>query len=145
MGVDVSDINRDGYPDIFVTEMLSQQHSRRARQQKSEELLHGKIHELDYQPQYMRNSMYLNRGDHTNAKVTNLHASEVQEVTADIRGVEVSSVIDASVLTAEEVDAINTFEDPDNVSPESFDDYTLEYNDLTLRLPSKSVIVLRIE
>ncbi len=79
MGVDVSDINRDGYPDIFVTEMLSQQHSRRARQQKSEELLHGKIHEFDYRPQYMRNSLYLNRGDHTYAEIAYYSGLEASE------------------------------------------------------------------
>lgn len=79
MGVDISDINRDGYPDIFVTEMLSQQHSRRARQQKSEELLHGKIQELDYQPQYMRNSLYLNRGDHTYAEIAYYSGLEASE------------------------------------------------------------------
>lgn len=77
--------------------------------------------------------------------VTNLHASEVQEITADIRGLEVSAINSAKVLTADEVDAINTFDNPDNVSPDSFSDYTLEGNGLTLRLPSKSVIVLRIE
>jgi hypothetical protein len=79
MGVDVSDINRDGQPDIFVTEMLSQQHRRRARQQKSEELRHGKIHKVDYQPQYMRNSMYLNRGDHTYAEIAYYSGLEASE------------------------------------------------------------------
>lgn len=79
MGVDISDINRDGSPDIFVTEMLSQQHSRRARQQKSEELRHGKIHRVDYQPQYMRNSLYLNRGDHTYAEIAYYSGVEASE------------------------------------------------------------------
>ncbi len=79
MGVDISDINRDGYPDIFVTEMLSQKHSRRARQQKSEELRHGKIHNSDYRPQYMRNSLYLNRGDHTYAEIAYYSGLEASE------------------------------------------------------------------
>ncbi len=76
--------------------------------------------------------------------VTNLHATEAQEVTADIRGVDLGSVTNARILTADEVDAINTFDNPNNISPEEYEDYSLEGNELTLRLPSKSVIVLRI-
>jgi len=76
--------------------------------------------------------------------ITNLHATEMQEVTADIRGLNLSSVSNARVLTADEVDAINTFENPNNVSPTTFDRYSLEGNELSLRLPSKSVIVLRL-
>ncbi|WP_234571522.1 FG-GAP-like repeat-containing protein [Rhodohalobacter sp. 614A] len=57
MGVDFSDINRDGHIDFVVTEMLSRNHSRRLRQSS------------DYLPEYQgktlhnRNSVYLNRGD----------------------------------------------------------------------------------
>ncbi|GAA5520133.1 alpha-N-arabinofuranosidase [Aliifodinibius salicampi] len=79
-----------------------------------------------------------------NLTVTNLHASETKEVTADIRGVDLSSVSNARLLTGDAVDAINTFDNPDNVSPTDFNDYTLDGNNLTLRIPSKSVIVLRI-
>src|SRR5699024_1138236 len=57
--------------------------------------------------------------------VTNLHATQSQEVTADIRGVDVASVDHARILTADAVDAVNTFDDPKNVSPEEFNDYTL--------------------
>jgi len=69
MGVDVSDINRDGYPDIFTTEMLSQHHSKRARQQRSQEHRIAKISKIDYQPQYMQNNLFLNRGDYTYAEI----------------------------------------------------------------------------
>jgi len=80
-----------------------------------------------------------------NLTVTNLHATQSQEVQVDIRGEEVSSVSNARILTADAVDAINTFENPNKVSPESFDGYTVRDSQLTLRLPSKSVIVLRIK
>nr|WP_217988301.1 alpha-L-arabinofuranosidase C-terminal domain-containing protein [Aliifodinibius salipaludis] len=79
-----------------------------------------------------------------NLTVTNLHASELQEVTADIRGIDLSSVSEARILTADAVDAINTFDNPDNVSPQDYTDYDLKEGELTLRIPSKSVIVLRI-
>lgn len=59
MGVDFSDIDRDGHLDIVVTEMLSSKHTRRLRQFS------------EYMPEYEgrtmhnRNSVYLNRGDAT--------------------------------------------------------------------------------
>ena len=70
MGIDVADINRDGYPDIFTTEMLSQHHSRRAYQQRSQEHRIVKINRTDYQPQYMQNTLFLNRGDYTYADIS---------------------------------------------------------------------------
>lgn len=79
MGVDISDINRDGAPDIFVTEMLSQQHNRRARQQISEEQRQAMINEADYRPQYMRNSLYMNRGDNTFAEIAYYSGLEASE------------------------------------------------------------------
>lgn len=77
--------------------------------------------------------------------VTNLHATETQEVTVDIQGLYVENISESRILTADAVDAINTFDNPDNVSPQNYEDYTLDGSKLTLRLPSKSVIVLRIE
>jgi hypothetical protein len=57
MGVDFSDINRDGHLDFVVTEMLSQNHSSRAQQ--SSEFLP----EYEGRTLHNRNSVYLNRGD----------------------------------------------------------------------------------
>lgn len=80
-----------------------------------------------------------------NLTVTNLHAREAQEVTVHIRGKDIGDVSDARILTADEVDAINTFDNPENVAPAAFSDYEVDGNALTLRLPSKSVIVLRLK
>lgn len=57
MGVDFSDINRDGHLDFVVTEMLSRNHSSRAKQ--SSEFLP----EYEGRTLHNRNSVYLNRGD----------------------------------------------------------------------------------
>ena len=73
MGVDFSDINRNGYLDFVITEMLSQEHSRRL-QQSSEYLP-----EFEGRTMYSRNSVYLNRGDITFAQIawySGLEASE---------------------------------------------------------------------
>lgn len=57
MGVDFSDINRDGHLDFVVTEMLSQNHS--SRTQQSSEFLP----EYEGRTLHNRNSVYLNRGE----------------------------------------------------------------------------------
>jgi enediyne biosynthesis protein E4 len=73
MGVDFSDINRNGLTDVVVTEMLSGKHEMRMRQYS--QILEG------YQGKnlYNRNSVYLNRGDTTFAQIayyTGLEATE---------------------------------------------------------------------
>ncbi|MEX0720233.1 MAG: alpha-L-arabinofuranosidase C-terminal domain-containing protein [Balneolaceae bacterium] len=76
--------------------------------------------------------------------MTNLHATESQEVEVDIRGASISSISEGRILTADEVDAINTFEDSENVSPQNFGDYNLSGEVLTIQIPAKSLIVLRL-
>lgn len=65
MGVDFSDVNRDGYWDMFVTEMLSQQTGGKLRQFTPDDPNPEYDGEKISQPQYNRNSFYLNRGDDT--------------------------------------------------------------------------------
>jgi enediyne biosynthesis protein E4 len=73
MGVDVSDINRDGNVDIMVTEMFSTNHNRRMRQ-TSQSIVNSEGRALNNQ-----NSVFLNRGDGTFAEIANysgLYASD---------------------------------------------------------------------
>lgn len=65
MGVDIADINRDGHADIFVTDMLSTDYKMRAKQGVSKDKRPAMITNAAYQPQYMHNTMHLNRGDNT--------------------------------------------------------------------------------
>ncbi|MGM0460415.1 MAG: CRTAC1 family protein, partial [Bacteroidota bacterium] len=73
MGVDMTDLNKDGLPDIMVTEMLSGTHERRVRQFS------------DYMGRYQgsthhnRNSLYLNRGDTTFAQIARFSGLEASE------------------------------------------------------------------
>ncbi|MBS0010539.1 MAG: alpha-N-arabinofuranosidase [Bacteroidales bacterium] len=52
--------------------------------------------------------------------------------------------ITGQVLTAEMIDAHNTFDDPEKVSPQDFDDFTLSKGVLKLNIPPKSVLVIRV-
>ena len=79
MGIDFSDVNRDGNIDFFVVEMLSTNHKRRKTQMGPMSFTPVSIGEVDNRPQYMRNTLLLNRGDNTFAEIAQLggvHASE---------------------------------------------------------------------
>ncbi len=81
MGVDFSDINRNGLTDIVVTEMLSREHEKRMRQ--FSQIMTG----YEGRNMYNRNSVYLNRGDTTFAQIayyTGLEASEWSWATSFI-------------------------------------------------------------
>ena len=64
MGVDIADINNDARPDIMVVDMLPETNERQKM------MLSGSNHDrmqldlkLGYQPQFMRNTLQLNRGE----------------------------------------------------------------------------------
>src|SRR5205814_30339 len=65
MGVDFADIDRDGYDDFFVVDMLSRHHQERHNQDDILLPIHGLIGEIENRPQYARNTLFLNRGDLT--------------------------------------------------------------------------------
>lgn len=70
MTVDFSDISRNGYTDIFTVEMLNDRHSDRLRKRLPTEPIPLLPGEYTHRPRYNRNSLYLNRGDHTYAEIS---------------------------------------------------------------------------
>ncbi|MEX2600850.1 MAG: VCBS repeat-containing protein [Balneolaceae bacterium] len=70
MGVDFSDLNRDGKFDIFTTEMLSPDHEKRLSQAGSDQHLQIRPGELKARPMYNRNSLFLQREDETYAEIS---------------------------------------------------------------------------
>lgn len=75
--------------------------------------------------------------------LSNLDPNNPAEITANVAGVTARSAV-GEVLTAERVDAVNTFEAPRNVAPRPYS-ATATGGRLTLRLPPKSVTVVRLE
>ncbi len=69
MAVDFGDLNRDGWDDLFVADMLSLRHSRRLMQLSASESYRSPVGLFDDRPQYDRNTLQLNRGDGTFAEV----------------------------------------------------------------------------
>ena len=79
MGVDVADINRDGFDDIFVVDMMSRDHRRRMDFLPDRKPPIPFVGEMDNRPQYSRNILYLNRGDGTYAEMASLAGLEATE------------------------------------------------------------------
>lgn len=71
MGVDFSDVDRDGDLDFFVVDMLSPDHTRRNTQMPITSLIGGNLGEIENRPQIPRNTLFLNRGDGTYAECAN--------------------------------------------------------------------------
>lgn len=79
--------------------------------------------------------------------ISNLHPSESQNATIDIRGEDTGGIVSGSgrLLTADSVNAVNTIENPDNVEPVDFNDVQLEDGILTLDIPAHSIVVFSVE
>lgn len=78
-----------------------------------------------------------------NVSLCNLHHADAIEVECDVRGRAFSKVT-GTILTADTMQAHNTFEAPDAVNPTEFVDYRLVDGKLVATLPAKSVAVLRL-
>src|SRR6185437_15065806 len=71
MGVDFADVNRDGYDDFLVMDMLSRQHQLKLTQKSTMHPQPNLPGVFDTQLQMRRNPLFLNRGDDTYAEVAN--------------------------------------------------------------------------
>ena len=79
MTVDFGDLDRDGFDDIFVADMLSLKHPRRLMRLASSDFYRSTVGVFDDRPQFDRNTIQWNRGDGTYAEIAafaNLQASE---------------------------------------------------------------------
>ena len=71
MAVDVADVNRDGYDDIFVADMLSQHRRFRAWQRPDtlKGTIRSPVEDPNFRPEVTRNTLQLARGDGTFAEI----------------------------------------------------------------------------
>lgn len=83
MAIDFGDLNRDGWDDSLVTDMLSREHAQRHRQRASQihRNLDLPIAHPFYRPEYPRNTLFLNRGDGTYAEIAQFSGLEASEWT----------------------------------------------------------------
>lgn len=70
MGVDVADVNGDGRPDLFETDMMANDPRRLKTQTPTHTSLPKKIGESELALQFQRNALFINRGDGSFAEVS---------------------------------------------------------------------------
>ncbi|MEO1435751.1 MAG: VCBS repeat-containing protein, partial [Bacteroidota bacterium] len=80
MGADIADLNNDAYPEIFVTDMLPEDETRRKRltQYDTWDIYQIKL-KNDYYYQFMKNALQMNNGDGTFSEVAqqfNVHCTD---------------------------------------------------------------------
>ncbi len=73
----------------------------------------------------------------------NLSPSQAAELTCTVHGASTANIT-GRVLTAEKMNAYNTFAAPDTVRPTLFDAVSVKGDDLTLTLPPMSVVALTL-
>jgi alpha-N-arabinofuranosidase len=76
--------------------------------------------------------------------ICNLDPSKSVKLDCELRGAKVEKV-SGRVLTASSITAHNTFDKPNVVKPDAFEDFKLNGSMLTAMLPAKSVVVLEVE
>ncbi|MGI6704992.1 MAG: alpha-N-arabinofuranosidase [Clostridia bacterium] len=74
----------------------------------------------------------------------NLHPEKSGSIQCQLEDIQISRVT-GRVLTATAMNAHNTFDNPDQVKPASFQDFHVDGGNLDVELPAKSVVVLAIE
>ncbi len=76
--------------------------------------------------------------------LSNLNPNDTAKLTVKLEGLNARSV-SGQILTATAMNAINTFENPDAVKPTGFVGARVKGNELSVELPSKSVVVLTLQ
>jgi len=89
-------------------------------------------------------SASVDAGQALHISLCNLHHADGVEVVCEIRGRTVGGV-SGRILTSDKMQAHNTFEEPDAVTPAAFTDCRLENGKLFVKLPAKSVAVLAVK
>ncbi|WP_044138600.1 alpha-N-arabinofuranosidase [Thermophagus xiamenensis] len=80
-----------------------------------------------------------------NISLSNLNPNESKTIEVDLEGAKVKNVTNAVILTAPQINSVNTFENPDVVKPEHFSDFRLKKEKLSVTLPPHSIVTLEIQ
>jgi alpha-N-arabinofuranosidase len=75
--------------------------------------------------------------------MTNVDPNQARTVNVSVRGQNVSGVT-GRILTADRMNAYNSFEQPNAVRPVAFNGARLSGETVTVQLPAKSVVVLEL-
>jgi hypothetical protein len=115
MAVDFADINRDGFDDFIVVDMLSRDHTYRQRQRPN--MMKGLVvtpnEDPNFRPEVPRNTLFLNRGDGTYAEIAQLSGLAATEwswgavfLDVDLDGFEDLLIANGNSHDVQDADAI---------------------------------------
>ncbi len=76
--------------------------------------------------------------------ITNIDSKNAQEVSINLNGLN-SKTVNGKILTSAKLQDHNTFEDPQKIKPGIFKDAQLKNNNLSVKLPPFSVVVLELK
>ncbi|MBL7111052.1 MAG: alpha-N-arabinofuranosidase [Bacteroidales bacterium] len=76
--------------------------------------------------------------------MANIEPNKAIDLQIDMRGTDVSKMT-GSILTADELTAHNTFENPNRIKPAEFSGGKIKDNIISVKLPAKSIVVLEIQ
>ncbi len=77
--------------------------------------------------------------------IASLHLDDHAETMIDVRGLVLDNYkITGTILTAKEMNAHNTFDNPENVKPAAYNSYQIADGKLYLNIPPKSVLVISL-
>lgn len=79
MGMDFTDVNRDGHIDFLTADMLSRSHKRRKTQMGDMQVTEAGIGLINNRPQIMQNTLQLGRGDGTWVEIAQLSGVKATE------------------------------------------------------------------
>lgn len=89
-------------------------------------------------------SASLDQNNKIHITLCNLHPNEDENIVCYTVNKNCSN-ISGQILTADEMNAHNTFENPSFLKPEPFNGFSLQNGELNISLPAKSVVVLKLE
>jgi alpha-N-arabinofuranosidase len=76
--------------------------------------------------------------------LVNIDAQKVQDISIELRGANLKSV-SGRILTSAKLQDFNSFDNPNKVKPEIFKGASLSTNNLKVKLPAHSVVVLELK
>jgi len=101
------------------------------------------VYKDDKIPQISATSSISNDGK-IHISLCNLSPKDAANVECELRG-ELKTKVTGVILTADEMNAHNTFENPERVVPIPFNEINIVKNNLKISLPAMSVVTLEIE
>ncbi|OXS75648.1 alpha-N-arabinofuranosidase [Domibacillus enclensis] len=87
-----------------------------------------------------------NKKGHIHISLCNIDHQNETDVTVDLRGLAVENLhVAGTILSAQQMDAHNTFEQPEAVKPKTFGAYSLDGTSLQVNMPAMSIVVLELK